>query len=288
MGYYAKLDFAEKGLVNMALVTGIKAFTDNTDANPIDVNNNYNTIVTEINGLLDEENINLDKASFRAALLAALKAVDGTLSGLDSDLLDGKHYADIQTWVNTSADVPNADNADNATNAYSASTYKGQDIDTDGDGKVDNAVHADNADNATNADKLDGRHLSEIFDMFHPIGDIVHKYDSTNPSALTGWSGTWVRIGVGKMLIGQDPTDTDFDALGETGGAKTHTLTENEMPIHDHNYDRASAGSSGSLTWIDNDWDLKYTATATSPAGGDQAHNNMPPYVAVYIWRRTA
>ena len=145
MGYYAKLDFAEKGLVNMGTIFGINSFTDNTDADPTKVNENFNTIVSEINGLLDESNINLDKASFRAALLVALKAVDGvgsgldadlldgesgdyyfdtaaealikiktvdgTLSGLDADLLDGKHYADIQSWVNTSADVPNADNA---------------------------------------------------------------------------------------------------------------------------------------------------------------------------------
>ena len=116
----------------------------------------------------------------------------------------------------------------------------------------------------------------------------MHRYDSSNPSALTGWSGTWVRIGLGKMLIGLDPTDGDFNAIGETGGAKTHILTEAEMPIHDHNYDKASPSSPGSLMWVDDNWDFKYTATATSPAGGDQSHNNMPPYEVVYIWRRTA
>ena len=118
----------------MGTIFGINSFTDNTDADPTKVNENFNNIISEINGLLDEDNIDLDKASFRAALLVALKAVDGagsgldadlldgqsgdyyfdtaaeslvkiktvdgTLSGLDSDLLDGKHYYDIQDWVN--------------------------------------------------------------------------------------------------------------------------------------------------------------------------------------------
>ena len=166
----------------------------------------------------------------------------------DADKLDGKHYADIQTWVNASADVPNAD-------------------------------HADNADNA---DKLDGKHLSEIFDMFHPVGDIVHRYDSSNPSALTGWSGTWVRIGVGKMLIGQDLTDGDFNALGETGGAKEHAHPYSGTTDAQNAGDRTTNGHDYSTT-------DKSLPTHTHDYSGDtDPTSNLSPYEVVYIWRRTA
>jgi microcystin-dependent protein len=72
--------------------------------------------------------------------------------------------------------------------------------------------------------------------MFYPVGSIyTNAAVYTNPGTLLGF-GTWVKFGEGKVLVGQDGTDIDFNALGETGGSKTHTLTENEMPSHNHSY----------------------------------------------------
>ena len=73
--------------------------------------------------------------------------VNGTTVVGEADTVDGRHKADIKNWVNTSADVPNADHADDAT------TVKGNDIDTDGDGVVD---EADAAQAARGAFDLDG------------------------------------------------------------------------------------------------------------------------------------
>lgn len=56
---------------------------------------------------------------------------------------------------------------------------------------------------------------------------------STSPATLLGF-GTWAAIAAGRMLVGFDNGDSDFNAAEKTGGAKTHTLTANEMPSHTH------------------------------------------------------
>ncbi len=125
---------------------------------------------------------------------------------------------------------------------------------------------------------------SIVFDMIHPVGDVVIRYDSANPGNLPGWQGTWQRIAEDRMLIGRG-SDPDFDTAGKTGGEKSHTLTENELPSHRHGLDKASyfqgGGGTSAVRGAGSD-------TYTSYAGGNQPHNNMPPYEVVYIWRRTA
>lgn len=84
----------------------------------------------------------------------------------------------------------------------------------------------------------------------------------------------------GRIPVGQDTSDTDLQTIGTPGGEKTHQLTINEMPSHHHNtyglYTNIGSGSnantwlawSGGNAWVQN-------------AGGDQAHNNMQPYVVM-------
>ena len=73
------------------------------------------------------------------------------------------------------------------------------------------------------------------FETLYPVGSIyINASVSTNPSTLFGF-GTWVEFGKGRVLVGVDTGQTEFDTLGETGGAKTHTLSINEMPSHNHN-----------------------------------------------------
>ena len=122
----------------------------------------------------------------------------------------------------------------------------------------------------------------------YKIGALYFTTISYNPSTIFGY-GTWERFGEGKTLIGLDSTDGDFNVIGETGGAKTHTLTENEMPAHTHPY--VDDSPSGFLDYLTHrggeDEGSRYDKT-TGAAGGDQSHNNMPPYVVVYIWKRIA
>ena len=83
----------------------------------------------------------------------------------------------------------------------------------------------------------------------------------------------------GKVAVGLDSNDTDFDTLGETGGEKTHTLTVDEMPSHDHTmqnhvlaYKGGGIDSSTSGIW-------KSSLEKTNSTGGSQAHNILQPYI---------
>lgn len=129
----------------------------------------------------------------------------------------------------------------------------------------------------------------------YPVGALFFCYGPTDPSILLGF-GTWALFGQGQILVGFKSTDTDFDADGKQGGAKTHTLTIAEMPAHDHGpgtlaIDRGSGtGSSGNRAAAGSTT-AQGTATAsglTGNRGGGDPHNNMPPYIVVHIWRRTA
>ncbi|MDY0278096.1 MAG: hypothetical protein RBQ97_08425 [Acholeplasma sp.] len=120
----------------------------------------------------------------------------------------------------------------------------------------------------------------------NPIGTIREFNVSTNPGTLLG-IGTWSAYGTGRVTVAIDAGQTEFDTNGETGGEKTHTLTETEMPVHKHNEKfRTPDGSTGS-------WAIQYNTNGavivtTENAGGGGAHNNLQPYIVVYRWVRTA
>lgn len=124
-----------------------------------------------------------------------------------------------------------------------------------------------------------------------PVGSIYMSMVATNPATLFG--GTWERIAYGRMLIGAD--SVDYPA-GSTGGEKTHKLTTSEMPSHNH--PMASVVGWPLSTNPGKEWSAVYTSTPSFPytnwctstnnTGNNIPHNNMPPYLSVYMWRRTA
>ena len=125
----------------------------------------------------------------------------------------------------------------------------------------------------------------------NPVGTILTTTNSANPTTYIG--GTWERYGQGRALVGVDENDDDFSAIGKTGGEKKHTLTIEEMPSHAHSMGRtANSGSSDysgqKVMGAPFNSSFYQTSAATNPTGGDKAHNNLQPYVAVYIWKRTA
>ena len=188
--------------------------------------------------------------------------------------------------------------------------------------------------------------ISDFLDKVYPIGSIFMSVLSTSPATLFG--GTWVAFAPGRVLVGFNSGDTDFNASEKTGGAKTHTLTVGEMPQHTHvqdphnhtqnahnhtqnphnhtqnphshrarygSYYRPTSGtvvhlpqSTGDLwkdedTWIESSTPTNNEATASNNsatatnnattavnqnAGGGNEHNNVQPYITVYMWKRTA
>ena len=133
-----------------------------------------------------------------------------------------------------------------------------------------------------------GSGLITLADVY-PVGSIyINAAVATNPGTLLGF-GTWVAFGAGRVMVGIDASQTEFDTLEETGGAKTHTLTIDEMPSHNHNNPKGCKPPTNS-----NDVDITggngTTITdniVTDNTGGGQAHNNLQPYIVVYMWKRT-
>ena len=126
----------------------------------------------------------------------------------------------------------------------------------------------------------------------YPVGAIYISVSSTNPASIFGF-GTWVTTNTtGRMLIGVQSSNSRWDTALETGGDEEITLNENQIPSHRHGGIYPSGASGGYSQAFDVDHpqtgaDLgsqKYTTYT----GGGQPHDNMPPFVAVYMWQRTA
>jgi microcystin-dependent protein len=148
--------------------------------------------------------------------------------------------------------------------------------------------------------------LSVLRDSMWPIGSVYTSVTNTNPATTLG-VGTWSAFGAGRTLVGVDTGQTEFDTVEETGGAKTHTLSASEMPVHNHGVTDPGHTHEAYIT----DWDSSQTATggpeagnfrqsgtkttqsattgiSTNNAGSGGSHNNLQPYITVYFWKRTA
>ena len=131
---------------------------------------------------------------------------------------------------------------------------------------------------------------ANIVDLVYPVGSIYMSVNSTSPQTLFG--GTWQQL-TDTFLYASTTADTNSTTA--TGGESTHTLTTDEIPNHSHReanstvvYNTSSSNrfaTSGSGTRISLATDLNINTNST---GGGQAHNNMPPYMKVYMWKRTA
>ena len=136
-----------------------------------------------------------------------------------------------------------------------------------------------------------------LIDRIYPVGSIYISTSSTfNPQNV--WGGTWEKTADGRCLIGANNTYP----LGSTGGEAAHYLTGNEMPPHGHsagkvyNFKLDNTGiaksaidkNSEQFLHIDQTSSTSSNILYTNAEGGGASHNNMQPYLAVYIWERTA
>lgn len=121
---------------------------------------------------------------------------------------------------------------------------------------------------------------------YYRIGDFLESTNPNNPGD-DGYIGTWELYGKGRVTVCIDSDDTDFDTIGKMSGEKSHTLTTDEIPSHGHtvNYS-GGAGTSTGVTAMGTQ--LGESASIVQKTGGGQAHNNMPPNIVIYRWRRIA
>lgn len=106
--------------------------------------------------------------------------------------------------------------------------------------------------------------------------------DPTSPASFIG--GTWEQIKDTFLLAAGDIYEA-----GTTGGEAEHTLTVAEMPSHAHNITYPASNSNAAKMVFNYTWRSGWVAdTPVTATGGDQPHNNMPPYLAIYAWKRIA
>ena len=144
----------------------------------------------------------------------------------------------------------------------------------------------------------------------HPVGSIEINVTGTNPSEYIG--GTWVAWGSGRVPVGVDASQSEFDTVEETGGNKSHThtnpstgstaLTIEQIPSHRHILPSAGAQGEISQYRISGLTDLgRYESSgafSSSAVGGGQGHTHsmgstgeastLQPYITCYMWKRTA
>lgn len=239
---------------------GLMSASDKTKLNGIAIGANKTTVDSALSTTSTNP---VQNKAVKAALDSKLNTSGGTLTGN----LTGQHLTG--TWLQT-------------TDATDLGSTPSKVAVLDGSGWVYSRTLAELKGDI-------GVDTATLVDLFYPIGSIYMSTDTTNPQSR--FTGTyWLPI-YNRFLLGAG----DTYKAGTMGGEATHTLTMSEIPSHYHDEylgndggpDSAPSGYSGwpNLAYTSNKtwW---ATGSKTSAAGGDGAHNNMPPYLAVYMWRR--
>ena len=119
-----------------------------------------------------------------------------------------------------------------------------------------------------NSTPLSAEFLNAVLDMMYPVGKVEVFFDDLDHSDYMGF--TWERTAIGKMPVGYDPNDTDFNTIGNTGGSKTHSLTTNEIPSHNH---------------MGRTYSKNYNAGASIPGGRAYARSYVPSDDTPGVWK---
>lgn len=140
----------------------------------------------------------------------------------------------------------------------------------------------------------------KIIDTVYPVGSIYMSVNNVDPATFL--SGTTWELIKGKFLLGHDdtviwdttvtpPVQREFFPLGQTGGEASHALTVEELPSHSHSIG-LPLGNSGAVASGTGASVFKETSSSygynTNAVGSGYPHNNMPPYLVVNMWKRTA
>lgn len=142
--------------------------------------------------------------------------------------------------------------------------------------------------------------LNNIFLQAHPVGAIYMSVSSVNPGTLFG--GTWSAWGSGRVPIGVDTGQSEFDVVEETGGDKNHIAKVNFFASSSNGYvdyatddfvdlyteDSRLRTGSGGAAWDNGSRSETNNRTGVPVGGVSDPSNALPPYITCYMWKRTA
>lgn len=114
---------------------------------------------------------------------------------------------------------------------------------------------------------------TDYAELFSAIGTIWGTGDGSTTFNLPDLQG--------RVTVGKNEDDTDFDEVGKTGGEKEHTLTISEMPSHNHDFNKtnvATMAGSGANEMSQTEGGRTYELMGIKNTGGSQPHNNLQPY----------
>lgn len=250
----------------------------------------------------------VDDAIKNIAQIPGTDGEDGVSPTISVTVIDGGHRITI-TDANGTQSFDVMDGADGSGGDGSGDMLKAV-YDADNDGTVDNAAKlggkapseyygkenqppypvtsvngmTGDVEIPTGSGSVD---ISELVDIIYPVGSIYISANEINPATLFG--GTWEQIKDTFLLAAGDTYEA-----GLSGGEAEHLLTVDEMPRHNHKvvfgeFDVTHNIGANGTYW--NNVGIESNTTlgnvTADYVGGDQPHNNMPPYLAVYMWKRT-
>lgn len=265
------------------------------------INTDLDTVDGIFNGAGDGTSVGLNVGSGKTLKVAGTLDIDGTIDceggAIDNTTIGGSTAAPgsfttlsaSSTATLTTVDINGGAIDGTAIGANSASTVAATTVTASG-----------NINTTGGEVQING---TDIFDKIYPVGSIyINAANSTNPGTLLGF-GTWVAFGAGKVPVGIDSSDTDFDTVEETGGGKTASTT---LPNHVHQWfdgtrSGASSGidfsesftsgsfnSSGNADNFSGDPDTGNYYTANPTTNPSITVSTIQPYIVVYMWKRTA
>ena len=128
--------------------------------------------------------------------------------------------------------------------------------------------------------------IEQAINSIYPVGSIIIRDDTEDMSNFLGF--TWEKVFAGRVLVGLDTSQTEFNTIGKTGGEKKHTLTVSQIPSHQHT---VPAGNNPTTAANFSHPASAYGGTnpkmlGTETTGGGNAHNNLQPYQVVAYWKR--
>ena len=130
--------------------------------------------------------------------------------------------------------------------------------------------------------------------MVSHVGQVIMSTTlDTADKVAKVYGGKWEAWGAGRVPVGVNASDSDFSTPGKTGGVKTVTLTNEQVPTHSHTVSAVTDLSQNTTDFAlkysnQQNWSANVRSLTTSASGGGKPHQNMPPYQTLYIWERVS